>query len=679
MENLLNNLKSLLQKDERLVSEGEILKNKVIELALKLDKGLIKLLLSDEKMEEVFFVDVDGTLIFDKDKFVKFVSNKQFLPDSYTAFKNKIGLIDEKGEFISEKREVVLSWPYKDCVLEGGMTKEDQKRDEIFWNEILAPDEISRLLDPKVFTNAKRIDAKGEHKFDNFRIDENGDIKDNLIIKGSNLLVLHSLKKRFAGKVKLIYIDPPYNREADTFYNDSFKHSSWLTFMKNRLEIARDLLREDGVIFVQCDDTEQAYLKVLMDEVFDRDNFINIITIKSKVSAGASGGGESKRIKKNTEYLILFCKNKNSFVYRPIYRKIPIDKYIERHKQEGVGFYYTRVLIDKGRKAFKKEIEGLKIYEYINPKFDTIQNIIRNEKMSLKEAYEKYFDKIFMVTNAQTSILNKVNKIVPEKSKLVSYEYIPTTGRYKGKKIEKFIWNKTLIVWLSDSAILEDGNVYKLEEIGSLWEDISWGRLDLQGGVQLKSGKKPEALVKRIIELGSDSKDDIILDFFLGSGTTAAVAHKMGRQYIGVEQLDYRKNSAVVRLKNVINGDQTGISKEVGWKGGGDFVYLELLKWNQNFVEKIQKAKTKAKLKNLWETMKEKAFLSYKVDVKTIDEHAKDFEELSIEDQKKFLLECLDKNHLYVNYSEIDDEEYGVSEEDKKLNREFYEQNYNQG
>jgi adenine-specific DNA-methyltransferase len=156
MENLLDNLKSLLQKDERLVSEGELLKNKIIELALKLDKDLIKLLLSDEKMKEVFFVEVDGTLIFDKDKFVKFISNKQFLPDSYTAFKNKIGLIDEKGEFISEKKEVVLSWPYKDCVLEGGMTKEDQKRDEVFWNEILAPDEISRLLDPKVFTNAKR-------------------------------------------------------------------------------------------------------------------------------------------------------------------------------------------------------------------------------------------------------------------------------------------------------------------------------------------------------------------------------------------------------------------------------------------------------------------------------------------------------------------------------------------
>lgn len=663
------------------MSEGELLKNKVLELAIKLDKNLIKLLLANKQMKEVFFTEIEKATIFDKDKFIKFISNKQFLPDSYTAFKNKIGLT-QNDEFIKEKKEIVLSWPYKDCVLEGGMTKEDQKRDEIFWNETLAPDEISRLFDPKVFTNAKRIDKKGEHKLEKFKTDENGDIKDNLIIKGNNLLALHSLKKRFAGKVKLIYIDPPYNREADTFYNDSFKHSSWLTFMKNRLEVARDLLREDGVIFVQCDDTEQAYLKVLMDEIFNRDNFINIITIKSKVSAGASGGGESKRIKKNTEYLILFCKNRNSFVYRPIYRKILIDEYINRHKQENIGFYYTRVLIDKGRKVFKKEIDGLRIYEYINPKFDTIQNIMKREKLSLKKAYEKYFDKIFMVTNAQTSILNKVNKIISDKGKLVSYEYIPTTGRYKGKKIEKFIWNKTLIVWLSDSAILEDKSVYKLEEIGSLWEDISWGRLDLQGGVQLKSGKKPEALVKRIIELGSDRKGDIILDFFLGSGTTAAVAHEMGRQYIGVEQLDYGENSAVVRLKNVINGDQTGISKSVGWQGGGDFIYLELLKWNQNFVEKVQKAKTKSssakatvgrqELKSLWETMKKRAFLSYKVDIKIFDKNAKDFADLSIENQKRFLLECLDKNHLYVNYSEVDDEEYGVSEEDKKLNREFY-------
>jgi adenine-specific DNA-methyltransferase len=276
MESLLDNLKELLQKDERLVdNKGELLKNKVIELALKLDKDLIEILLADKQMKEVFFAQVGKAIIFDKDKFVKFVSNKQFLPDSYTAFKNKIGLIDEKGEFISEKKEVVLSWPYKDCVLEGGMTKEEQKRDEIFWNEILAPDEISRLLDPKVFTNAKRIDAKGEHKLDKFKTDEKGDIKDNLIIKGNNLLALHSLKKRFAGKVKLIYIDPPYNTGGDTdvfTYNNSFKHSTWLTFIKNRLDIAKQLLRDDGFIAIAIDHVELFYLGSLADEIFGRNN-----------------------------------------------------------------------------------------------------------------------------------------------------------------------------------------------------------------------------------------------------------------------------------------------------------------------------------------------------------------------------------------------------------------------
>lgn len=280
MENLLHNLKHLLQKDERLVSEGELLKNKIIELAFKLDKDLIKLLLSCKKMKQIFFADVDGALVFDKDKFVRFISNKQFLPDSYTAFKNKIGLTAD-DEFLCEKKEVVLCWPYKDCVLEGGMTKEDQKRDEIFWNEILAPDEISRMLDPKVFTNAKRIDKNGEHKIDKFRTNENGDIKDNLIIKGNNLLALHSLKKRFAGKVKLIYIDPPYNPDSpsNTFcYNNSFNESTWLTFMKNRLEVAKSLLTKDGAMIVAIDENEQASLGVLLREIF-KEYEIHCITI----------------------------------------------------------------------------------------------------------------------------------------------------------------------------------------------------------------------------------------------------------------------------------------------------------------------------------------------------------------------------------------------------------------
>ena len=317
MKNLLHNLKTLLQKDERLVSKGELLKNKIIELALKLDKELIKLLLSDKKMKQVFFADIAGALIFDKDKFLRFVSNKQFLPDSYTAFKNKIGLIAE-DEYLSGKKEVVLSWPYKDCVLEGGMTKEDQKRNEIFWNEILAPDEISRLFDPKVFTNAKRIDKKGEHPLRHsresgnpFRTDKNGDIKDNLIIKGNNLLALHSLKKRFAGKIKLIYIDPPYNTpgDANTFnYNNSFNHSTWLTFMKNRLWVSKDLLRNDGVIAITIDDTEQAYLKILCDEVFDRQNFIGTLVIQSK----PGGRTNDTYLATSHEYVLFYSKVKDA-------------------------------------------------------------------------------------------------------------------------------------------------------------------------------------------------------------------------------------------------------------------------------------------------------------------------------------------------------------------------------
>ncbi|MFW6131104.1 MAG: DNA methyltransferase [Candidatus Aminicenantaceae bacterium] len=307
MEKLLNNLKLLLQKDDRLVSEGELLKNKIIELALNLDRGLLKLLLSDKKMEKVFFDDIEGVLVFDKDRLVRFVSNKQFLPDSYTTFKNRIGLTIE-NEYLSRTKEVVLSWPYKDCVLEGGMTKEDQKRDEIFWNNILAPDEINRLLDPKVFTHAKRIDKNGSHGLDKFRTDENGNIKENLIIKGNNLLALYSLKKRFAGKVKLIYIDPPYNTGNDSFgYNDRFNHSSWLTFMRNRLEVAYDLLSKDGSIWINIDDTEAHYLKVLCDEIFGRENFVANVIWQKKFSPQS----DARYFSDNHDHNLVFAKHKD--------------------------------------------------------------------------------------------------------------------------------------------------------------------------------------------------------------------------------------------------------------------------------------------------------------------------------------------------------------------------------
>jgi len=644
MQNLLDNLKLLLQKDERLISEGELLKNKIIELALKLDKDLIKLLLSDEKMKEVFFVDVDGVLVFDNEKFIRFVSNKQFLPDSYTAFKNKIGLtVDEK--FLSEKKEVVLSWPYKDCVLEGGMTKEDQKRDEIFWNETLAPDEISRLLDPKVFTNARRIGKNGEYKFDKFRTDENSDIKDNLIIKGNNLLALQSLKKRFAGKVKLIYIDPPYyfheNKTEDTFnYNANFKLSSWCVFMKNRLEIAKDLLSKNGAIFIQIDDDGLPYLKVILDELFGIENCITTIAVKVTSESGVKvSANKPVRVKET-----ILCYSKSSdwkynrqFVidgtYDPNYSYFVENPDDEPARWKIINIKDKFLEITKNKKIFEEDLYNFQI-ENKNNIFS-----VRDISKGLKE---KYFSK----DKNRFVVLNKKNK-------------------------STILWKNGEVIFFANKVRTINNKEFSVKYLSDIWIDISWDGIAKEGGVTLKKGKKPERLLERIINM-STNRGDIVMDFFAGTGTTCAVAHKMGRQYIGIEQLDYGKNSAVVRLKNVINGDQTGISKSVGWKGGGDFVYLELMKWNENFVEKIRKAKTKDELKKLWEKMKEKAFLSYKAEPKVIDEQAKDFADLSIENQKRFLLECLDKNHLYVNYSEIDDEEYGVSEEDKKLNKEFY-------
>jgi len=659
MENLLDNLKNLLQKDERLISEGELLKNKIIELAIKLDKDLIELLLSDKQMKEVFFTEVGKATIFDKDKFIKFVSNKQFLPDSYTAFKNKIGLTDG-DDFISEKKEVVLSWPYKDCVLEGGMTKEDQKRDEIFWNETLAPDEISRLLDPKVFTNAKRIDKDGEHKLDGFRTDENGDIKDNLIIKGNNLLALHSLKKRFAGKVKLIYIDPPYNIGGDFQYNDSFNHSTWLTFMKNRLQIAYELLAPDGAIFVQIDHHEIAYLNVLMDEIFKPENKVQIISVK--VSAASGFKAVNPGPIDVTEFILFYTKNKRNFIFQKNYIEAGYHKNYNLYLQNKGKIenwklipLKDKVLQENGYKSEKelkekyKDISDLVLLRLIADfAFSHSENVV-----SIRDLH-KPSDK---VKELQNKSRKERDKIIPYKKQDGSYAYLINGG---------------VLAFYSSKIKEIDGELKVVELLTNYWNHISWAGIAREGGVKLKNGKKPEKLIKQIFEVVGVKKKDVVLDFFLGSGTTSAVAHKLDIQYIGVEQLDYEDNDTEIRLKNVINGDQTGISKTVSWQGGGDFVYLELMKWNENFIDKIQKAKTKEELRKLWETMKEKAFLSYKVDIKTIDENAKDFKDLSIEDQKRFLLECLDKNHLYVNYSEIDDEEYEVGQEDKKLNKEFY-------
>jgi len=275
----------VLKADERLWNEDktELNQTLLLDLVENIDEKVIDLLLQEKDLKEKFFVKIKDVYVFKTNDF-RFFMEENKVDNSYTAYKNRIGLTDGK-KFLKDTNDIVLDFPYKDCILEGGQSTEEgldtyfeydektkqyeekkAKRKEIFFNQVLAHDEIDRLFDPKALVNWKRYTKDGEEKVKEIKRDEDGTIKENMIIKGNNLLALHSLKKQFAGKVKLIYIDPPYNTGNDSFkYNDNFNHSIWLTFMKNRLEVARELLRDDGVIFVQCDDNEQAYLKVLMD------------------------------------------------------------------------------------------------------------------------------------------------------------------------------------------------------------------------------------------------------------------------------------------------------------------------------------------------------------------------------------------------------------------------------
>ena len=222
--NLYEKIEQQLKKEPNFISDsGELKKWVIIDKARSYDAQLIELLLEDQEIKAKFFIPVAGIICFNEPLFIQFLEQKNYLNDSYTAYKNKVGLnID--GKYLKQRNEVALVWPFKDCVLEGGQSREEDKREEIFFNEILAQDEITQLLEPKVLANAKRYTVNGEKLLDTFNRNEKGVITDNIILKGNNLLALHSLKKEFAGKVKLIYIDPPYNTGNDGFkYTRIFK------------------------------------------------------------------------------------------------------------------------------------------------------------------------------------------------------------------------------------------------------------------------------------------------------------------------------------------------------------------------------------------------------------------------------------------------------------------------
>jgi len=618
MQNLLKELTNLLTGDDRLVSEGKLLKNKVVELALALDPKLLKVLLSNDAIKAHFFIVVGEIVVFDKLKFQKFVSNKAFLPDSYTAYKNKIGLTSG-DTYVSDNQEVVLAWAYKDCVLEGGQSKEESARDEIFWNEVLAPEEIDRLLSPKVLTNWRKFTTEGEQSVSTVSPDE------NLLIKGNNLLALHSLLKTHREKVKLICIDPPYNTSNDSFrYNDSFSHSTWLTFMKNRLEVAKELLAPNGSIWIVIDEIEAHYLKVLCDQIFTRDCFVCALSWRSADSSNQ----DAKRFSVDHNEILVYSK-------KPGWE----SKRLER--TEDANAHYSNPDEDPRGPWFSGNVSSP------NPR-----------------------------KNLQFNLVTPSGKEIAP----------PRNGwRWSEERMKEMIARKEIIFLDDETRILR--KTYLADQKGlapsSIWDDYEETGHNRQAKYELRKlfpelataelfkTPKPERLIKRILDIATD-ENDLVLDFFLGSSTTSAVALKMGRKFIGIEQMDYIEDVSIARLQRVIEGEEGGISSMVGWQGGGEFVYCELTQANEIFVKKILSATSSKELLATWKDMEDTAFLSHKVKPKEIDNTKSEFEELSLEDQKKLLMQTLDMNMLYVPLSEIDDETYKISDTDKALNRSFY-------
>ena len=681
VKNFNEKLTELLKTDSRFVDdEGELVKAAVIDRAWKIDRELVKMLLGNSGIKGKFFDEIEGHWIFDINTFIEYVSDKNFLANSYTRFRNKIGLnID--GKFLRERGEVSLVWPYKDCVLEGGQTKEDEKRKEIFFNEILAQDEIDRLFDPKVLSNWKRYTVEGEQKVMEIKRDKNGTIRENLIIKGNNLIALHSLKTQFRGKVKLIYIDPPYNTGNDEFgYNDNFNHSSWLTFMKNRLEVAKSLLSPNGAVFVQIGDKEVGYLQVLMDDIFPR-LFINKVTLKTRSPSGFKT--VNLGLFESAEYILIYGKSKGGWAFNQQYEKTSYDENYhyqisnidDEPSKWGVvdikdivakkhGFQNAR----QAKKKLGPDVFFAELSSYALENRDSVFRFTEINRDAGKDTLE--FKSISLENKDSVFVLQRTDK--------------PTRHILNGKEIT-FYKNKVRMI---DNALVP------CNILSNIWTDIAWEGIASEGSVKLKRGKKPEKLIKRIIDMATNA-GDIVLDYHLGSGTTAAVAHKMNRQYIGIEQLDYGENDSVTRLKNVVGKqkkgglleeytdyDRSGISKSINWKGGGDFIYCELMKYNEAYMEKIQSAKSSEELVKFWKDIAKNSFLNWYVNPEIPEDAVDDFIEIGktengLDKQKKLLAELLNKNQLYMNLSEIDDADFNVSGEDKKLNRSFYGEAYN--
>ena len=653
----LEHIRSVLEQfDNKYITDTGVLKrNNVIEDLDKYDRDLMTALLSDELIHDSYTEKIAGVEVFKLNQFIEMLEFKSYWEDSYTKYSNKIGLT-AGGKFIDESADVVLDFPFKDTVLKAGMSKEDLENsadaDEPFLNEVIAKTEIDELLEPKILVNAKKFDSSGGANITSISDD------DNLIIKGNNLIALHSLKKRYIGKVKFIYIDPPYNTGNDSFmYNDRFSHASWLTFMSNRLIIAKELLTDDGVIAIQTDYHENSYIRVLMDEIFGYENYVSEITVKMSTASGPKMANISSSIPKLKDSILIYKKDT---------LKINIQPY---KPKDGWDKEYSKILMN-----FTEEDRVLLDKELKNGNLENTRAIIQKARLSTisKEYPDKKKDLKWLQNNSWRIVADKQNTGL---DRLLSR----TTPFWKGDVSSIKAKQGGIVLFRTDKDFGKDTRVEIVfannnlkEHVGDLWTDISTsGGFSDEGGIKFPTAKKPEKLMRRLIEMFT-KKGDLVLDFFSGSATTLAVAMKLDRLFLGIEQMDYIDNISVKRLVNVVNGDKTGISSEVDWQGGGSFVYTELMEKNQGYLNDLQKAQTVPELMSVYGRMKENADIDFRLD---LDKFEKEIEQFtSLDDRRRELVRILDKNQLYYNYANIDDENVRdlLSDSDYHFNKSFY-------
>lgn len=602
--------------------DDKLNKAKVIVDLENYEETLLETFFQSELIKNNFTVEIADNTIIQINKLIAIFEADEYWQDSYTKYSKKIGLT-VNGKFLDESTDVVLDFPYKDTVLKASMSKEDKDKDDLradepFFNEVIAKEEIDVLFDNKTLVNTKLYNKDGVHETRTFNDN------DNLIIKGNNLLALHTLKKKWANKVKMIYIDPPYNTGNDSFkYNDKFNHTSWLTFMKNRIEIAKELLSEEGSLWVTLDDIETHYFKVLCDEIFGRDCFINTIAWRH------SDNSNNNALVFSEDYNFILGYSKKSG-WRPNFMNNPEKrKHFKNPDKNPNGPWFDGNPVNNP--GLRKNLQ----FDITTPSGKIIKHPANGWRWSKETMQEKFETGELRFSDDETRVIRRTY--------LKDMEGLPPST----------LWTN-----------LEDtGHTRKAKyELKKLFPDVPV--------TSLFSTPKPEVLIKYILEI-TTKENDLIMDFFMGSGTTQAVAHKMKRQYIGIEQMEYINTVSVPRLQKVIEGEQGGISKEVNWQGGGSFVYVELMEKNRGFLKSVQNAKSQADLNKVFEFMLNEAEIDFRVDLEKVKDS---IHELTLLEQKRLLIKILDKNQLYYNYSEIDDENVRdlISDNDYEFNKSFY-------